>query len=404
MPIFAIQYLEDSPEIAGITPQAARSRLQDALDRLPITLVLLGWHLPAALLSACAEVCQRGGARLYRWHPLLTGDGTLMPRPEWQVIGLYGDPVPGFQGKPEFTFVCPNRPAVRDAVLSHLRDVLHDGRYQGVFLDRIRYPSPAAGPGALGCFCEDCHRAADQEGFDLDAARHRISQMITTRKGAQEFVCILLDPSGAAASDPDHQALAAFLDFRARSVTRLICEAAELIHGMGCAVGLDAFTPVLAHMVGQDLGTLDECADWIKIMSYGHAFGPAGMPFELLGLANGLFETHRLPESDVLAWLAGATGLSLPMDRNGLRTRGLPPDALQGQVLRARESGVTTLLAGVELVEMPDVSELNHAQIRADLTAFRTAGADGLVLSWDLWAMPLERLDLVREVWTSPVI
>ena len=38
-------------------------------------------------------------------------------------------------------------------------------------------------------------------------------------------------------------------------------------------------------------------------------------------------------------------------------------------------------------------------QIEADLRALKAAGADGLSLSWDLWHMPLERLEIVREVW-----
>jgi hypothetical protein len=147
MAIFSIQYLESSPEIAQITPDAARSRLQAALDRLPISFVLLGWDLPDPLLNVCADTCEQARAQLYRWHPLLTGNGMFIPRPEWQVINLNGDPIPGFQRMPEFTFVCPNRPAVREAVLAHVRAVLNDDRYQGVFLDRIRYPSPASGRG-----------------------------------------------------------------------------------------------------------------------------------------------------------------------------------------------------------------------------------------------------------------
>ena len=35
----------------------------------------------------------------------------------------------------------------------------------------------------------------------------------------------------------------------------------------------------------------------------------------------------------------------------------------------------------------------------ADLDAFRAAGADGLALSWDLWHIPIERLELVRTVY-----
>jgi hypothetical protein len=56
------------------------------------------------------------------------------------------------------------------------------------------------------------------------------------------------------------------------------------------------------------------------------------------------------------------------------------------------------LLAGIELVQSAGVSEPNPAQIAADLTAFHKADADGLVLSWDLWEMPLERLDIVYKI------
>lgn len=48
-----------------------------------------------------------------------------------------------------------------------------------------------------------------------------------------------------------------------------------------------------------------------------------------------------------------------------------------------------------------DVTELNAAQIEADLRAVKAAGADGLSLSWDLWHMPPEWLELVRSVWLS---
>jgi hypothetical protein len=61
--------------------------------------------------------------------------------------------------------------------------------------------------------------------------------------------------------------------------------------------------------------------------------------------------------------------------------------------------GVRTLLAGIELVELAGVTSLNAEQIAADLRAFQEAGADGLALSWDLWHIPPERLELVRTVW-----
>jgi hypothetical protein len=50
----------------------------------------------------------------------------------------------------------------------------------------------------------------------------------------------------------------------------------------------------------------------------------------------------------------------------------------------------------VELVEIEGLCALDTTQIASDLRALRASGADGVVLSWDLWHIPLERLDLVK--------
>jgi hypothetical protein len=123
------------------------------------------------------------------------------------------------------------------------------------------------------------------------------------------------------------------------------------------------------------------------------------LPFELLALADWLAGQRLAGEPDVMAWLSLAAHLPLPPTRAGLRGRGLVPEALAAETRRARAAGAGRLFAGIELVEIEGVAQLDERQIVADLCAFRQTGADGLVLSWDLWHMPLERLDLVRAVW-----
>ena len=393
MPVLAIQYLEDGPHLSQLSPESAAAKLRSAFERLPIDMVLIGWNLRAEVLEACAAECARAGAALYRWHPLLTGDALQPPPPDWQTIALSGSPIAGFQRMPEFTFVCPNRPAVAEAALRRLERALGNGPYQGVFLDRIRYPSPASDPVAsFGCFCADCQRAAAEAGLDLVAAAREIAAALRSPTGVRRAIHTFFRPATDPSTDPT---LAALLDFRERTITRFVAQAVDVARQHGMAVGLDAFSPTLCRMVGQNLRTLDPLSDWVKIMSYGHTFGPAGLPFELLGLADWLVGRHDFREEEALALLAEATGLPLPRDRDTLRRAGLPSAALQREAERAREVSVRVLLAGIELVEIAGVAELDDAQIRADLAGFRAAGVDGLALSWDLWVMPLERLELV---------
>jgi len=396
--ILTIQYLEDGPGVAAIAPADAAAQLRQAFARLPLTHLLLGWNLPDAMVHACHAETEQAEARLYRWHPLLTGDSTILPRPEWQAVGLSGEPVPGFQGMSEFTFLCPNRPAVREAALSHLRELCRTGQYEGMFLDRIRYPSPASDPArALACFCDDCRRAAAADGLDLDDAQRRIASLLAA-PGKQDITLrALLDPAFATGDDPNLEVLRGFMRFRARNVGRFVALACDLVRGEGLEVGLDCFSPSLAWMVGQDLGVLDELGAWIKAMSYGHTLGPAGMPFELLDLAKWLIACGH-SEQDALAALAEACDLPLPSTCAALREQGLPASALAEDMRAGRAAGVHTLLAGIELVDLEGVTSLTEAQIRADLRAILDAGADGLALSWDLRHIPLERLSLVGEM------
>jgi hypothetical protein len=401
MPLtIAVQYLEYySPQ--QHTPDTVRQRLQTAFNLLPISLVLLGWNTPRPLVDACAEITARNGARLFLWHPLLCGDGVHTPLPEWRTIGLNGREVTGFQGLPEFTFVCPNKPAVHEAVLNRLYAALHGSSFQGIFLDRIRYPSPAAAPHELlACFCEACRRTASQDGLDLEAVRLSLAAWLTQPQAGRELMESLLIPRQTHSHDAHAETglLDSLLDFRQRSITRIVLAAADLAGSLGIAVGLDCFSPCLTRMVGQDLSALNAACEWIKIMTYIHTLGPAGLPFELLGLAGWLTTHYPLSRSQALRCLAEACGLPLPASESGLRTRGLPPDAIRAEIKLGRSLGIHRLLLGTALVDLPGMNTVSTEQHAADLTACRSAQADGLVLSWDLWNISPERIKQIGTI------
>jgi hypothetical protein len=285
---------------------------------------------------------------------------------------------------------------VADFLSERLEAIAARGIYEGIFLDRIRFPSPAPDPPRhLGCFCRHCFRLAAESGLDLEPARRLLGALPVEADGRRRLVRSLL----TAAHDPADP-LEAFLRFRASSITAVVERTARQARLRDLGVGLDCFTPALARMVGQDLAALDRTCDWIKVMTYPRVLGPAGIPFELLGLVDWLTGAGGLSEVEALRLMGEASALPLPAARAGLEA-GLGPEAVAAELERGRKAGVRCLLAGIALVELPGIHRSAPAQLAADLTACRGTGASGLVLSWDLWYISPQALEIVRAAWAQ---
>jgi hypothetical protein len=295
--------------------------------------------------------------------------------------------------------MCPNKAAVQEAVIAHLEEICTPP-YHGLFLDRIRFPSPALQPFAyLACFCEDCCRAAQEEdGLDLRVLQDSLRAFQRTPGAAQCLTASLLGSFLPEMPVDVAEGLRNFFRFRSRCIEKFLRLAAEVATSRGMEVGLDCFSPSLAGMVGQDLGALTQVCEWIKVMTYAHARGPAGLPYELAGLADCLMGQGGMRSGEAVRFLQEQTGFTLPGAAQDLRLQGLPSSALALEIRRGQAVGVRPLFAGLELVELPGVCELSTEQIQQDWSAVLETGVDGVVLSWDLWHMTLECLRLVSEI------
>jgi hypothetical protein len=390
LPIFAAQYLETLP--FGITPTAARLHLREAFAHLPISMVLLGWNLPPQFEEDIANETVRQGARLYRWQPWLIDDARNNLPTEWAVIGPDGTPIPGYHNDPAFTFICSNRKGVADFLEERMAGIAARGIFQGIFLDRIRFPSPADDPAShLGCFCKNCVRLAVESSLDLEPIRRYLHITRSDKISARHLVYSLLGKP----ISPDSP-LEAFFDFRTRCITRIVADAKCQADSFGLSLGLDCFSPALTRMEGQDLQVLDGLCNWIKLMTYPRVFSPAGLPFELLGLATWLIRSGcNEPES--IDILSNATGFSLPENLAALRQKGINSGVIAHQVECGRNLGINHLLAGITMLKINDINVSTLEKIKGDIMATRKA--DGLVISWDLWHTPMEHLDTIRTLW-----
>ena len=149
--------------------------VRHVLEALELDLLIIGFReAPEVFRRFCAA--ERPVENVYLWFSALS-DITGMTE-EDLVVDLRGARSRGWGRWAEkggnveetFRFACPNNPAVRQKTTLRLRELLHHYDFKGVFLDKIRFPSPANGADEmLACFCEHCQRTARAEGLDLDA-------------------------------------------------------------------------------------------------------------------------------------------------------------------------------------------------------------------------------------------
>jgi hypothetical protein len=299
-----------------------------------------------------------------------------------------------------FRFVCPNNPVSRRKTISRLGTLLDGYPFTGVFLDKMRFPSPANGfDEMLSCFCDHCHRAAKAVELDLDAvARLFAGRAIATDPEAKGG-----DRSGSAWLEALARAnplLAKFLRFRMDSITRLVVAAAVEATRRGRKVALDLFSPVLAQLVGQDYPALSRHAAWAKPMTYRVAQGPAGLRLEIPDLAEGVARTFGLDERQVSAW-AGRhiDGFSSETLRQ-TRETAVPLTIIAAEIRAAvRDMAPVPVYFGLELVRHPGVIDITPARVAEMVRAGRAANAAGLIISWDLMHAPMDGVEaLARAV------
>jgi hypothetical protein len=362
--------------------------------------VLIGWNLAGELENACFDLCSKQGKELYRWQPLLCSDGIIFPKKEWRTVGLSGKPVEGFMNLPEFTFLCPNNPHVYEAVESNLLSILKKDIFQGVFLDRIRFPSPMTNPREqLACFCPYCCKKASEQGIDIQEVKNILESLLKDKKLITAFIPFLFPQAAQESYDSDAQKIQRFFQFRLDSVSEFAGKISDTIKNhYPVSIGLDCFSFCLTRSVGQDLARLSACSDWIKVMTYGHTMGVAGLPFELSAIVTWLEATELFNEKEALDLVSGAVHLPLGKTISALVNKGLSPESLNHEIQQALQACGNELYAGIELVDEADITHLTDSQIAGDFRRFLGSGAHGAVLSWDLWHIPLQRLELIASI------
>lgn len=385
-----------SPPEALNTSRVKR-RLHEALTVAPLDMLILGWVEISDLFQELTAEGSRLTKQVFLWYPLLSDYPGL--EPNHLVLNYKGVPSQGWGefvekgGMSEtFRFACPNNPAAQQTTLQQLARLLTTYDFDGLFLDKFRFPSPANGlDELLSCFCIHCQQAAKESGFDLKEVQTTIENL----PHLGEISTAVPRTPGQWLADllAEQPLLQAFVAFRADSITRLVAKVQDLVDRLGKKLALDLFSPSLAMLVGQDYLRLAQYTAWAKPMIYRFARGPAGLRLEIPALAGDLESLLGCPPDTGLDWIQRRVpGLSDTTFAD-INDEGAPLKLIADETrLAVNLLTPAPVYLGLETVSMPGVIDITPKHVEEIVRIGRAAGISGVVLSWDLMHTPLENL------------
>lgn len=196
-----------------------------------------------------------------------------------------------FTAEESFDFCCVSNPENLEKILSYYRLTFARYGFDGVFLDRIRYPSFTAGLDAfIGCTCEHCRFVCEKLGFPIAELEDYLKKLKVRIADKSNPNPLGLRGYKDGAWEFEDQQLKRLLLVKSRIVYNALLYLTNELKGEVSEIGLDMFAPFLSAFVGQSYESLQNLADFVKPMLYRFTNTPAGFRFELVKLVEAISE------------------------------------------------------------------------------------------------------------------
>ena len=334
---------------------AVTRQLEELFHRFPVRGVIYGWGKREGLFERILEVTHRHGAEAWLWLPAFADIRNPEDADPMVLFGRdNGKTIRTCPGE-EFHFVCPASARNRKQLFDSYEELTAGCEPDGVFLDRIRYPSVVRGPAHFfGCQCTTCLDRLKKAGMDPETFRDRIGQADSL------YGCLpdSMEDGRYHYPDPELECLSAV---KRRTITEAVEQYCREFHRRGLRVGVDTFAPALADLVGQDLNALLPTVDLMKPMMYFRTLAPAGIPCET--------QAYGEAFSDRLSMLWGG--------------RIDAPQSLVKQ-LRSLPDPEGKVCPGIEINRVSGICEPDGAGLQEAVRGMKKAGCDTLVFSWNV--------------------
>lgn len=385
-----------------------KRKLSLAKEKLNLNTLLIWPDRENKNLELVQNICSDFRIKTFLWYPLLADIALFRIRPQdavetfegsqgygkigrWQQLG---------QGEEDFLFLCPNNEREIDRIFQYFQKQTVEDGYDGVFLDRIRFPSPVSGLEPLfTCFCPWC-----QDKFykyyqeDLNIIRPLI------KKHIQKLKTMELNDFADYHSFSDilkTDNLRKFFNFRSESIYQLVKRFADEAKRNHKEVGLDLFAPSLAPLVAQNYELLAETADWLKPMFYCHTAAPAGLPLELTCFLSALLGINQnLKEKQLINEISRILKVELPSSINSLLQDGVTEEIILREAEKLKSFNLpeeTKIYLGLEAVQIEGLVRIDSDILKRYLGSVLETDLDGIILSWNILQIPDGNLKTVGD-------
>ena len=350
-------------------------KIERIRQQSPATIAVMGIEAPTDVAASLIDLFHRDGTEVYMWVPTFSELDDVYPF--HPLIDANGKAYLETGKIDTFHFRCPgcdDNGAAMEPVWTRLLD---GQAYDGLFFDRIRYPSFQFGlSGVLSCFCPECVKKYKAMGLDPDRLKKAALDFASGNDRGRSPFFLQYDEGKWQVGDEGIQQL---LDARCRIVTGAVSRAAAFARKSGLKVGLDLFSPALGYFAGQSCRDLLPLADFVKPMMYFRTDAPAGLPYEM----------------DVLR---GAVGDQLYAEFAALCGAKTVNDLVRGDVevmrnIREKYAPSVPVYYGMEYNFVPGLAEITPDTLRQDIPVLKSLNVDGIAGCWSLDEAPVENAD-----------
>jgi len=385
-----------------------KKKLLLAKEMLDLNALIVWSDISKKNLDLVREICVEYKIKTYLWYPVLADMPGMKVKQEEAVEAFNGLRGAGRLGawnnlgkrEEDFLFLCPNDEEKVTKIFGHYEAKIKECGFDGVFLDRIRFPSPSNGFELLfSCFCPSCVGRFNQDfQEDLKNYRELIESLF---KNLKNIKSVVLENNHSLFEIIYKNSLKHFFDFRRQSIYRLVDRFAQKAKKMNKLVGIDLFAPSFAPLVSQDYRLLAETCDWIKPMIYCHANSPAGLPLELESLLRAILKLNPgLDENELMCKTSPLLGVALPKNLKKLLENGISEYMICSEMQKIREFDLPErikIYAGLEAVQLSGLCNITDKILKKYLQSMIEAEMQGVILSWDLLKIPEKNIKIVGD-------